>query len=345
MKIFKSPPEKLIDETGKPAFGLYNAPIANLNLGDFDFRQIPRMFFSIFKKTAGLAKKRWQYLGVVDDNLVIGVAVIHLGYLGSAFAYVYRKDTKELKELNIVDPGAGKTVYSDSSIYGFSSCRAGSKFVRLNNDVSQGPREMEVVSPGMQINIEAFDPPEGFTPLVACLRNGIRGFNYTHKGAGLYAKGWVEIDGEKIELTKNALAVLDWTAGCAAHETYWNWASGTGRLADGRIAGINFAMGVNETGFTENVFWIDGAPHKVDVVNFDYNFKNIMAPWTIRSMDGKVDLTFTPEGERKENQNYLIVASNFRQPFGKFNGTLILDGKALEVLDLYGFVEEHYVKW
>ncbi len=345
MEILSRPPEKLIDENGKPAFGVYNGPIGNLNLDDFDYTQLRRFPFTLFKKTAGLTRKRWQYLGVVDDNLVIGVAVIHLGYIGSAFAYVYRKDKKELTELNIVDPAASKTVYAESSIYGYSSCRSGSKFVRIDNDIIKGAREVQVLSKGPRINFEVPDSSEIITPVVACVRNGVRGFNYTHKGAGLPAAGWVEIDGKKIELTKNALAVLDWTAGCAAHETYWNWASGAGRLDDGRITGINFAMGVNETGYTENAFWVAGEPQKVDVVNFDYNFKNIFEPWKIQSMDGTVDLTFYPEGERKENQNYLLVASNFRQPFGSFNGVLRFRGEEIRISNLYGFVEEHHVKW
>lgn len=345
MSILQPPPARLISDMGKPNFGVYNAPIDDLNLNDFDYREVGRIPFSLTKKWASLLKKRWQYFGAFDQKLVLGVAVIHLGYVGSAFAYVYERDENKLKEINLLDFGARKTVYADNSISGFSSLRTSKGSVRLDNDISAGPRIITVDYPGLKIDVKLTDDPNEFTPLALCARNGLRGFNYTHKAAGLPAVGTVEVDGRKMELSEKALGVVDWTAGCAAHETFWNWASAAGIQKNGKVLGLNLVSGINETAFTENVLWYDGKPVKVDVVHFDYDYSNPMLSWKIRSNDGNVDLEFTPEAERREDQNFVIIASKFRQPFGSFMGHVKINGKKMDVESLYGFVEEHYVRW
>ena len=345
MSIVQPPPARLIDEMGKPCFGVYYAPIQDLNLDDFDYRILGRLPFSFSEKWASLLKKRWQYFGAFDQKLVLGVAVIHLGYVGSAFAYVYERGSNKLKELNLMDIGARKTIYSDNSVSGFSSLGTSKGSIRLDNDVLSGPRKITVQSQGLKIDVELPDNSEEFTPLALCSRNGLRGFNYTHKAAGLPATGAVEVDGRKMELSEQALGVVDWTAGCAAHETYWNWASAAGMQKNGKVLGLNLVSGINETAYTENVIWFDGKPIKVDIMHFDYDYKDPMQPWKIRSNDGKVDLEFTPESERREDKNVLFIASKFRQPFGSFEGQVKIGGKKTQIDSLYGFVEEHFVRW
>ena len=117
------------------------------------------------------------------------------------------------------------------------------------------------------------------------------------------------------------------------------------RLKDGRRLGINLVSGVNDRGFTENVYWVDGKPIKVDVVDFEYDSDAILAtPWRIRSNDGRVDLSFRADSERAENINLGVVMSRFHQPFGRYEGRLEIDGFMQDV-SLYGMVEEHQARW
>jgi hypothetical protein len=184
------------------------------------------------------------------------------------------------------------------------------------------------------------------TPLCAVTRNGLHGYNYCHKAAGFPISGFVEVRGERFEFRgDDAHGALDWTAGCLARNTFWNWASAGGRFKDGRRLGINFVSGVNDRGFTENVYWVDGKPIKVDVVDFDYDSDSILVtPWRIRSNDGRVDLRFRADSERAEDINLGLVISRFHQPFGRFEGRLEIDGRMQDVA-LYGMVEEHQARW
>jgi hypothetical protein len=77
---------------------------------------------------------------------------------------------------------------------------------------------------------------------------------------------------------------------------------------------------------------------------FEYQQPLDKNTWRIRSVDGIVDLTFTPLGKRAENINAFIMKSLFIQPFGVFEGTIRINGTPQPVKG-YGVVEEHYAKW
>lgn len=129
-------------------------------------------------------------------------------------------------------------------------------------------------------------------------------------------------------------------------QTFWNWGSILGRLEDGRRIGLNIAAGTNETGFTENVFWLDGVQHKIDMIDFNFDRSNILLLWKMRSFDNKLHLEFRPEGIREEKINALLLASNFKQLFGRYYGELITkDGEKIQLNGQLGFAEDHYAKW
>ena len=66
----------------------------------------------------------------------------------------------------------------------------------------------------------------------------------------------------------------------------------------------------------------------------------------IESDCGRVNLTFMPEGKRTEKVNVGILASNFKQMFGYYNGSIITDqGETVKLERVAGFAEDHYAKW
>ncbi len=132
---------------------------------------------------------------------------------------------------------------------------------------------------------------------------------------------------------------LDHTSGLLARETRWHWAS-----AAGPRLGFNFVEGFN--GPVENVVWLDGRIHPVGPVAFEFDRARTNLPWRIRSPDGAVDLTFTPEAERRQNKNLVLAVSRYVQPIGTFRGTLRLPGTAeVKVDDLAGVTEDHLARW
>ena len=104
-------------------------------------------------------------------------------------------------------------------------------------------------------------------------------------------------------------------------------------------------QGINETGFTENAFWVNGRLIKADVANFVYDDRNLLKPWQVASNDGRIQLRFFPEGERSAALRTGLVTSQFFQPFGRFEGFLRGNGSPCELDAVSGFTEEHYAVW
>ena len=338
-------PDALINDQGTPEFGVYDRPFTTVNLEDFDYRRVAPLPFRFFASTARRAIKRWQYMGFASAEVVGGMAVVDVGYAHTAFVYVYNRGSQDLYEYSSVDVLRRKGRLSASSVTGVSQYVAGKTWIRMDNQEAPAARQISAHVPGA-LRLELQTDQAAVTPLCAVTRNGVHGYNYCHKEAGFPVSGFVEVSGERFELRgADAFGSLDWTAGCLARNTFWNWASAGGTLQDGRRLGINFVSGVNDRGFTENCYWLDGEPIKVDLVDFEYDSDAILeSPWRIRSNDGLVDLTFRADAERAEHINLGLVLSRFHQPFGRFEGRLEIDGLAHEVA-LYGMVEEHQARW
>ena len=150
-----------------------------------------------------------------------------------------------------------------------------------------------------------------------CTRTGATGWVYTRKAAGLAVTGSVTWDGRRFDLA--ALAACgssDWSAGYMRRETFWHWGCLAGQLADGRRVGLNAVCGVNESGFTENCFWLAGHQHKLATVHFSYDRRALArspaGPWRLRSPDGRLELDFIPEGRHGERLNAWVPGFELR---------------------------------
>jgi hypothetical protein len=81
---------------------------------------------------------------------------------------------------------------------------------------------------------------------------------------------------------------------------------------------------------SERTVWIDGEPREVGPVAFG------------EGLDTVGDLHFSPEAERVRRDDLLLIASDYRQPFGTFAGTLP-DGT--ELASGHGVMERHRARW
>jgi hypothetical protein len=85
---------------------------------------------------------------------------------------------------------------------------------------------------------------------------------------------------------------------------------------------------------------------KVDTVRFEFDRDHPLKPWTVRSYDGQVELCFEAHGLHQERLNLGVLASNFKQIFGRFSGVLRPVGQGeVRIENLWGFVEDQYAKW
>lgn len=336
-------PEKLIGYDGLATFGSYGGAIGEINAEEFDFTRLERPPWTWLRSAAGKLFKRWQFVGAIDENIIFGAAVAHVQYLGTGFTYLYDRKTRELTECNIKKPFAIGTSFSRSPNSGVTQIKKGSRLILADNLLQNSSRRLEVdFGKAIRGRIIYQEPGTGVSTLCP---QAVNGFHYTYKSAGLPASGSVWVGEKEYILTENAMALLDWTASTPPRATTWNWSAGVGHDDQGRSCGINFSRGLVGGSYSQNTVWLDGRPHMLGPVTFDYNSEDILGvPWRLSTEDGALDLHFTPARERYENINLGLVASSLHQPFGAFEGEFKHDGKCVG-LKAFGFCEQHYAKW
>ena len=162
------------------------------------------------------------------------------------------------------------------------------------------------------------------------------------------AAGWVEYEGTRHGIEPSScLANLDWGRGVWEYSSFWVWASASGFLPDGKRIGLNMGYGFGDTNAaTENCFLLEDKVHKLEKLDFTYDNHKFKTPWTMKTPDGRLDLTFSPFFERVAKTDALVLKSEVHQMFGRYNGQVITDeGEKMEVVDLIGWAEEHNAYW
>lgn len=334
---------KLIED-GKPQYGLFEEGVACVNYRDHQpYSVMDRRRGSLTKR---FAPNQFQFVGMLSESLVLGLAIVDLKLVSNAFFYLYEPETDRLREWSFLQPLARKTTIPDTPNAGESSFSKGRAQFQIQ---CSGARRTLKVRIGSELSLDAvIETPDTLKPLCVCTRAGYDGWVFTQKAAGLsVVSGQLRWQERRFDLVEEKLhALYDWTAGFMRRDTFWNWSSISGVLADGRRLGVNLAAGVNETGFTENGFWLDGDFTKVDTVAFEFDRLNPLKPWRVTSFDGRIDLRFQPLGLRKECLNLILMASNFKQLFGYYEGELrTVSGETITVHKQMGFAEDHFARW
>ena len=137
-------PCSLIDDVGKPQFGIYYRPLKTVNLEDFDYRKVAPFPLNLLPKSSKYAIKRWQFMGFVSDEIVVGMAVVDISYVCSTFVYVYIRDDNEIKDYSFLDLSKRHVLFSESSISGISEYVKGSKSIRMDNSIDFAARRAQV---------------------------------------------------------------------------------------------------------------------------------------------------------------------------------------------------------
>jgi len=337
---------RLIDAAGGVRLGIFAEPIDEVNYRDFEL-------LNPFGTRAGRLRRhfafnQFQFLGALSEHLVFGCAIADIKYVGTAFVYCYEPATRRFAEYSFRQPLARGMRVDQFPETGVSSFRAGGN--RIEMTASARPRQRRLVahlSSGVAVDATFSEQGPPLQPMCICTSAGATGWVYARKTAGHAVSGTLRWEGRAFDLaTIGARGHHDWSAGYMRRQTFWNWGCLAGRAADGRVVGLNVSCGVNETSFTENCFWVDGRLHKLDTIAFAYDRRDLMRPWQMTSFDGRLQLSFRPEGRHSENINAWLVASAFNQLVGRYDGWLeTAAGERIAVTNMLGYAERHYAKW
>ncbi|MBI5505349.1 MAG: DUF2804 domain-containing protein [Deltaproteobacteria bacterium] len=337
---------RLIDPSGEIRLGIFAEPIGEVNYREY------ALLGPLDRPRGPLARhfgfNQFQFLGGLSDSLIFGCAIADMKIAATAFLYFYEPTTRRFAHFSFKTPLALGCHFDQRPEDGTATFSWRGNAVTMRATAAPQQRHLRVdLAGGVRVNATFDESQPRIAPMAICTCAGAGGWVFARKTAGARVSGTVQWEGRSIDLA--SLAMLghnDWSAGYMRRETFWNWGCLAGRLADGRIVGMNISCGVNETSYTENCFWVDGALETVSIAAFEYDRRDLMKPWKLRTSDGRVDLVFTPEGRHAEKINALVLASNFNQLFGRYQGRFVTAaGETLRIDGQLGYMERHYAKW
>jgi len=333
---------------GKPQLGIFDDAIDVINAQDCDLRTPMNKKASCWQRHFGY--KRFQYFGAISEQIIFGCAMVDLRYLGMAFVYIYRPSDGAMRQWRIKLPLAWRMNLSDSPVIGHSNFRFGNTFIDMTYDdrVMGSSHEKRLrVKIGNELTIDAsLCEPVAYPRLALCTPIASNGWVYAQKTAGVPVSGKVRCSLGDFDLEAiHCHGHHDFSAGYMRHDTFWQWACLSGLTHAGESLGLNISWGVNETGWSENCVWFNHQRFALSQAQFDFNRDDEKSTWHITSSSGDIELRFTPAGCFSEDINAWVLASRFKQFFGRFDGSIAVGGKRVDVKNMWGFVEDQFSRW
>ncbi|MBQ9468920.1 MAG: DUF2804 domain-containing protein [Clostridia bacterium] len=291
--------------------------------------------------------KEWDYYLVVNDGFAAAFTISDDGYIGlqSVSLLIFGEHPREHTEtvLNAFPMGrlrlpenssSGVTAYSDRRLQMSFEPKDGKRYLKCRfENFSQGKT--------LDAEIVLHQPPAD-TMVIATPWPKKHAFYYNQKINCMRAEGRIVFDNKTYEFDPATdFGTLDWGRGVWTYDNTWYWGSGN-TVVDGHTFGWNIGYGFGDTSAaSENVLFFDGKAHKLDDVTFGIPESGYMDDWRFSSSDGRFEMTFKPVLDRAARMDFLVVASDQHQVFGRMSGRAILDdGAEVRISDVLCFAEK-----
>ncbi len=306
-------------------FGVYDDLISDVDTHLWD-----KKGFILNKRRT--ERKTWIFFGVYSPELICGMAIVDAGLVATAFSYFYSFKDSVFEQDKITLP------------FGFSS----SFNPNLDSEWKLGNYNIKTVNGKMflqylgkyKMYMEAEHTPYGAS--IVAPSEGDRPFNFTFKNLGVPVKVQINNGGVNTYATSGKYGSIDFTKGYPPRETFWNWLSFIGITESQKSIAVNLVDRFN--GNMENILWVDGKKTILSPAVFTKQQPYDKTDWLVETKDGILNCHLSPRGARSENLNALLMKSNFIQPFGTLDGTVIIDGKQ-EQFTAFGVIEDHHAVW
>ncbi|HOX45209.1 MAG TPA: DUF2804 domain-containing protein [Myxococcota bacterium] len=344
-RILEAVPARAVDEEGRPRFGAYLGLLEDSSLTGL----VPELDRTGLDRV--LQEKAWHFAAFTSARWVSGLAIVRLGYAATGFFYLFdRQARKFLADVSMLGPPLLSARVADRPGDGAESVfRMPGMHLSIVAPPGTGQYHVRARLSGerrppidLALELERGAAPEAVSAI--CPVRGRGSVHLTVKQVALPVTGRLLVDGQPAELGPGPMGMLDYSHGYLDRQTRWMWACGGMRDGRGQPLGLNLVAGFNQG--LENAIWLGERPLPVGEVHFRRGTDGPLAPWEIESDDGRVQLTFQPEGVRQDDRDVGPVASHYVQPVGVFSGTLRGErGRKIQVRDLPGVTEEHDSRW
>jgi hypothetical protein len=127
---------RLLGPDGRPNLGIFDGPLTDLSLDAFRPHGQKKASHAQNEFMKDCRLKRWQFCGVAAEDFILGAAVVDIGYLSNAFAYLFDRKSGRMTEYSANQALAAKTAFDAIPTHGHISFKAGqASFEMLNGQV------------------------------------------------------------------------------------------------------------------------------------------------------------------------------------------------------------------
>lgn len=350
MREHKNTPQRMVTEGKVTGFGAFKEPFTEINLLDLDLkfggRTVPRLL-------RDFRLKEWQYYGVIHEDYYFGIVIFDSKYVGLSFFTAFDRGSGKLLEHERKSFGAPLRI-SRELLHGNCYFRQFGYWMEFENRLHNGLHRVVVNikpkkgSPGVKAELYFHEDLDKLQPLIVVNPIDNNRPFYTHKIA-CPVEGSIDLNGKRIELLRDKhIGLMDVQKTYYKYNSFWKWAMFGGYDRRGRLIGMNACENViaDDDEFNENCTWVDGRITLMPAVRFNFEEDNHMEDWRIVSHDGMMDLVFKPVGARCDRLNAGIILTDFKQPYGNFQGYMPgPDGEQIKVDGLFGLCEHHIARF
>jgi hypothetical protein len=330
-----APDDALDPLTLAPRFGSYRGGLSRI--------EVSRAVRGPFAPLTRIAHhKRWLYVAIARDPILVAFAVVRLGYAANAFAFVYHAGERRfLAQTASLGPAFAASVNDTAGPGARAAYRLGGTRMSVARDSQNASYAVDVSGDGIELRARL--DPAGTPPAISAIAR-VPGnlVAATEKRALLRVTGEVVAGGQCFALD-GGLAAYDHTNGLLARRTAWRWAFALGLARDREPFALNLVEG--HVGEAECAAWTPDDVHPLAEGRFRFDRARPLDAWSVTTADGAVDLAFSPRAVHAETRNLGIIRSRFVQPVGTFAGTVQLPGRKVELGAMLGVTEDQDVLW
>lgn len=289
--------------------------------------------------------KEWLGFTLAHPDIYSSLIIQDAKYIASSEMYVYDRSARVLHQHDATGRAGRQDIAVD--LYGSNPTFAAKRYrVEYEFGASDGTHSIFVDiartdhAPAFRAELTLYGVRASPPLSISAKLPG--GSMYTHKVA-FPAEGTLQFGTTEVRFDASRdLAILDEHKSFLPYRTNWLW--GTFCLhVDGGLAGANLAERPSVPGEEdESCLWTPSAAEPLSHVSFEPAgdpHADPSVPWHIRSADGRVDVTFEPEGRKTVKHQLVLAAIDYFQMFGHYRGTLRGAHGTYEFVGIHGVCE------
>lgn len=328
--------EKLVEQNQRNYGRFEQTPIAN----PIDEFQGMRRFFK------NLRLKEWVGFAIFHPDIYGAMIIQNAKIIKSSDFHIFENSNSNYTnfqsvsispKLKISEDLLHSTLHFDKKTYSIKYEFANSTVVisihikaTKNNQAIKGEIVLDVNRKSKPLVVSALLPPSGTM--------------YTNKI--IYpASGYLQVGDRKYEfLPERDILILDEHKSQLPYKTEWTWGTFAFPI-ENSFVGANFAIRPQYPDQEEeSCLWTTSGVEALKDIVFEPQEHTKNALWHIYSKDGRLDVIFTPLGQKDVRENALVFSIDYYQMFGTYSGKIVGKDKVWNFENIHGYCEQMKMK-